>query len=198
MAPVLNSSSGSVIRLVPGLVAVEVAPVHHYFDKTPEGPTELGFCYAFLAVVGIAFVVLIAADVYVKHGPKPIPGERVWYKRKFDKARGGYYVCKDTFNRLFVHRKKRLDLESAAAVQRTFDSQKIIDRLAARPATEKAPTMVENAEAEEKCTGPMSGIEVKVTPLDMSFLRDGAAADTAAKDGAPKSDNASGSGAFRF
>ncbi|KAM0478111.1 hypothetical protein ACHAPX_005299 [Trichoderma viride] len=194
MAPLLNSSSGSVIRLVPGLVAVEVAPVHHYFDKTPEGPTELGFSYAFLAAVGIVFVVLIVVDVYMNHGPKPTPGERVWYKRKFDKARGGYYVCKDTLNRLFVRRKKRLDLESAEATQRTFDSENIINRLAAKPATEKAPTMVDGAEA-EKMTGPMSGIEVKVTPLDMPFLRDGAA-DIAAKDGAPKRDDAGGSGAF--
>ncbi|EHK40081.1 uncharacterized protein TrAtP1_006126 [Trichoderma atroviride] len=195
MAPVLNSSSGPVIRLVPGLVAIEVAPAHHYFDKTPEGPTELGFSYAFLAAVGVAFVVLICVDVYAKHGPKPTPGERVWYKRKFDKAKGGYYVCKDTLNRLFVRKKQRLDLENAVATQRTFDSQKIIDRLAAKPAAEKAPTMVEGAEAEEKSAGPMAGIEVRVTPLDMPFLRDGAAVDTAVKDGTPKSDDAGGSGA---
>lgn len=200
MAPVLNSSSASVIRLDPGLVAVEVAPVHHYSDKTPEGQTELGFSYAFLAAVGIAFVVLICVDVYVQYGPKPMPGDRVWYKRKFDNAKGGFYVCRDTFNRLFVRRKKRLDLESAAVTQRTFDSQNIIDRLAAKPATEKAPTMVEDAEAKEKSTGPMAGIEVKVTPLDIPFLRDSAAAeaaakDAAAKDGTPKSDEAGGSGA---
>lgn len=195
MAPVLNSSSGSVIRLVPGLVAIEVAPAHHYLDKTPEGPTELGFSYCFLAVVCIAFIVLIAVDVYVKHGPKPVPGERVRYKRKFDKAKGGYFVCKDTFNRLFV-RKKKLDLESTATAQRTFDSQKIIDRLATKPATEKAPSMVDDAGAEEKSTGPMAGIEVRVTPLDMPFLRDGDAVDTVPKDGTFKSDDAGGGGAF--
>ncbi|KAK1254672.1 hypothetical protein MKX08_008667 [Trichoderma sp. CBMAI-0020] len=194
MAPVPDSSSGPVIRFVPGLVAIEVAPVHHYFDKTPEGPTELGFSYAFLAAVGVVFVVLICADVYIKHGPKPAPGERVWYKRKFDKAKGGFYVCKDTFNRLFVRNKQRLDLENAAATQRTFDSQKIIDRLAAKPAAEKAPTLVEDTEA-ENITGPMAGIEVKVTPLDMPFLRDDAATDTAAKNVTPKSDDAGSSGA---
>lgn len=193
MAPAINPAPSPVIRLVPGLVAVEVTPVHHYLDRSPEGLTELGFSYAFLAVVGIVFVVLILVDIYVKHGPKPTPGKRVWYKRKFDKAKGGYYVFKDTFNRLFVRRKKRLDVESAEAAPKTFDSEKIIDRLAAKPATDKAPTMVGNTE--EKITGPMAGIEVRVTPLDMPFLRDGAAADTAAKDGTPKSDNAGSDGA---
>ncbi|KAL7897106.1 hypothetical protein HDV63DRAFT_379932 [Trichoderma sp. SZMC 28014] len=200
MAPVLNSSSGSVIRLVPGLVAIEVTPAHHDLEKTPEGLTELGFCYCFLAVVCIAFVVLIAVDVYIKHGPKPVPGERVWYKRKYDKAKGGYYVCKDTFNRLFVRRNKSLGQENAATAPRTFDAQKtqkIIDRLAAKPATEKAPSMVDDAGVEEKSAGPMAGIEVKVTPLDMPFLRDGDAADTG-KDGTSKSDDAGGSGAFGF
>jgi hypothetical protein len=183
------------MRLVPGLVAIEVAPVHHYFDKTPEGPTELGFSYTFLGIIAMAFVVVIAMDVYIKHGPKPTPGKRLWYKRKFDKAKGGYYVCKDTFNRLFVRRKQRLDLESAATAQRTFDSQKIIDRLAAKPATEKAPSMVENAEAKDKSTVPMTGVEVEVTPLDMPFLRD---TDTVAQDGIFRSANAGGGGAAGY
>ncbi|KAL7927070.1 hypothetical protein ACQKWADRAFT_279443 [Trichoderma austrokoningii] len=191
-APAINASSGSVIRLVPGLVAIQVEPVHHYFDQTPEGPTELGFSYAFLGAVGIAFIVLILVDVWMKHGPKSAPGERSWFKVKFDKAKGRYFVCKDTFNRLFISDKRRLEeANKKAKAQKVFDSQKIIDRLAAKPATEKAPSMVE--ETEEKNVGPMAGIEVKVTPLDMPFLRDGAAADTfaetVAKDGTPKTDD---------
>lgn len=193
MAPVINAVSSPVIRLVPGLVAINVTPAHNYLEKSEEGLTELGFSYAFLAAIGIAFIVLIFTDVYIKHGPKPTPGKRAWYKRKFDKAKGGYYVCKDTFNKLFVKRKGGFDLERAGEAPKTFDSQKIIDRLAAKPATDKAPTMVENAEG--KNTGPMAGIEVKVTPLDMPFLMDDAVENTAAKDKAVKGDNAGGDGA---
>lgn len=195
MAPVIPPvpSPSPVIRLVPGLVAINVTPAHNYLEKSEEGPTELGFSYAFLAAIGLAFIALILADVYIKHGPKPTPGKRVWYKRKFDKAKGGYYVCKDTFNKLLVKRKRRLDHERAEAAPKIFDSQKAIEKLAAKPAGDRAATMVETAE--EKSTGPMAGIEVKVTPLDMPFLKDNAAAGTAPKDGALKSDNVGSDGA---
>ncbi|KAL6888053.1 hypothetical protein GGI43DRAFT_230925 [Trichoderma evansii] len=188
MAPAIYLVPSPVIRRVPDFVATNATATHNYLEKSEEGLTELGFSYAFLAAVGIAFIVLIVVDIYIKHGPKPTPGEPAWYQRKFDKAKGGYYVFKDGFNKLLVKRKRRLGLESAEAAPKIFDSQKIIDRLAAKPASDRPASMVEDAE--EKSPGPMSGIEVKVTPLDLPFLKDDAAENSAPKDNTAKGDNA--------
>lgn len=193
MAPVIYPIPALILGRVPSLVVTNATTAHSYLEKSEDGPTELGFSYAFLAAVGVAFIVLILVDVYIRYAPKPTLGKRVWYQRRFDKAKGGYYVCKDRFSKLLVKRKRRLDIENAGAVPRIFDSQKIIDRLAAQPASDRVATTVEDAEG--KSPGPMSGIEVKVTPLDMPFLRDDAAESSAAKDDTVKSGNAGADGA---
>jgi hypothetical protein len=144
--------------------------------ETKEGKTELIFCWGFLAIVFIAFASLLAIDVYHKHGPERDANERSFIMKRFDKAHEKYYICKDNFNRLFIWRKKNVgDVEHAVA--RDFDSQTIIDRLAAKPASAEAATLTENTAG--KTGRLMERVAVTVTPLDMSFLEHNTVEDAA-------------------
>ncbi|KAM0262106.1 hypothetical protein ACHAQJ_001847 [Trichoderma viride] len=135
-------------------------------DKSKIGTTELIFCYGFLAIVFGAFISLLLIDVWRKHGPKRDPNERSFIMKRVDKAHEKYFICKDHFNRLFIGRKNVGNVDHAVA--RDFDSQAIIDRLAAKPASAETGTVAETTE--EKNNGPMEGVEITVTPLDLPFL----------------------------
>lgn len=101
-----------------------------------ESKTAVIMSYIFLAVVFLLFLALILADVYIKYMPEREPDYRNPVLRGIDWTyENVIYPVQDFF--------KKKPGPAEPWVEKQFDSQAIIDRLAAKPAADVTVTETE-------------------------------------------------------